>query len=132
MFQTSLEKLWRSIKLFPSIPNFYLFWMKRGNKDDVVLFSLDFRCFTMSIFCWALKPVQDCWNLVQNYPPEKLTINFFLTYHHIKWSSNEQHKQARFKHDTLKYHKSHYLITVLYNQRVISYYCVCGCDVILF
>ena len=37
-----------SIKLFHSIPNFYLFLMKRGNKDDVVLFSLDFKCFTTS------------------------------------------------------------------------------------
>ena len=36
---------YKSTSLDSSI-KIYLFRMKRGNKDDVVLFSLDFRCFT--------------------------------------------------------------------------------------
>ena len=37
MFQTSYEGYCRNIELFPNIPNFFLFRMKRGNKDDGVL-----------------------------------------------------------------------------------------------
>ena len=50
MFQTSYEVLCRCIKLYPSNPNLDLFRMKRGNKDDVVLFSFRLQIFTMSIF----------------------------------------------------------------------------------
>ena len=38
MFLTSFKDYCRSIKLFPNIPNFYLFRLKRRNKDDAVLF----------------------------------------------------------------------------------------------
>ena len=44
---TQVSDFFRGIlsQYFPSVLNFCSFRMKRGNKADVVLFSLDFRCF---------------------------------------------------------------------------------------
>ena len=49
MFQTLYEVQCHSIKLFPNYPNFCLFRMKRGNKDDVVLFSFGLQMLYIQI-----------------------------------------------------------------------------------